>query len=100
MFLLNKSNKNKEINAESLQKIIDEQNKELLKLRWISTHIVEYEEKKKVLDEQISEYERLSDELGCLIKEQKQLNRELRQKILECKNESLKIKMQYENGGM
>lgn len=100
MFLLNKFNKNKKINAESLQKIIDKQNKELLKLRWISTYIVEYEEKKKVLDEQISEYERLSDELGCLIKEQKQLNRELRQKILECKNESLKIKMQYENGGM
>ena len=67
----------KDITIESLQKIIDQQNQELSKLRWAVTHITEYENKKKILDEQITEYHKLSSELRRLIKEQRQLNKEL-----------------------
>lgn len=77
---------------ESLQKIIDEQTRELSKLRWTSLHIKEYEEKKKQLDRQISEYRKLSNELKSLIKEQKQLNQELTENIYECKNQIKTIK--------
>ena len=77
---------------ESLQKIIDKQNKELSKLRWASLHIKEYEEKKKQLDRQISEYRKLSNELKSLIKKQKQLNQQLTENIYECKNQIKMIK--------
>ena len=88
--MIKKENSNYYI--ESLQKIIDEQNQEISKLRWASSHIKEYEEKKSQLDGQISEYRKLSNELKSLIKEQKQLNQELTENIYECKNQIKTIK--------
>ena len=85
----------KDITIESLQKIIDQQNQELSKLRWAVTHITEYENKKKILDEQITEYHKLSSELRNLIKEQRQLNRELSQNLVNCKKEIIKMNKLY-----
>ena len=91
MFLLNKVIDRK--SDKPLQKIIDQQNQELSKLRWAVTHITEYENKKKILDEQITEYHKLSSELRSLIKEQRQLNRELSQNLVNCKRKILKLKL-------
>lgn len=85
----------KDITIESLQKIIDQQNQELSKLRWAVTHITEYENKKKILDEQITEYHKLSSELRSLIKEQRQLNKELSQNLVNCKKEIIKMNKMY-----
>lgn len=85
----------KDITIESLQKIIDQQNQELSKLRWAVTHITEYENKKKILDEQITEYHKLSSELRRLIKEQRQLNKELSQNLFNCKKEIIKMNKMY-----
>lgn len=85
----------KDITIESLQKIIDQQNQELSKIRWAVTHITEYENKKKILDEQITEYHKLSSELRSLIKEQRQLNKELSQNLVNCKKEIIKMNKMY-----
>lgn len=89
------NSKIKDITIESLQKIIDQQNQELSKLRWAVTHITEYENKKKILDEQITEYHKLSSELRSLIKEQRQLNKELSQNLVNCKKEIIKMNKMY-----
>lgn len=95
--LLKNNSQIQNMTIESLQKIIDQQNQELSKLRWAATHITEYENKKKILDEQIADYRKLSSELRSLIKEQKQLNKELSQNLINCKKE---INKMYQNKGV
>lgn len=76
----------------SLQRIIDEQNRELSKLRWAATHVEEYEAKQNKLDELIKEQHELCDEARERLKQYIELNKELSLRITECKKEIEKIK--------
>ena len=76
----------------SLQRIIDEQNRELSKLRWAATHVEEYEAKQNKLDELIKEQHELCVEARARLKQYIELNKELSLRIAECKKEIEKIK--------
>lgn len=90
--MLKKGNSNYYI--ESLQKIIDEQNREISKLRWAASHIKEYEIKQEKLNELIKEHGRLCEEARKQLKNYIELNREMSSRIAECKKEIEKINNQ------
>lgn len=74
---------NSQINI--LQQVIDEQNKELIELRWAAQNYKELKEKKHELDALIKEHTRLCKEAREQIAEYQNLNMELTSTIAGCK---------------
>lgn len=85
---------NTDYSVESLQKIIDEQNREISKLHWASSHIEEYEAKQEKLNKLINEHNKLCIEARLQLKKYIELNKELSLRIAECKKEIDKIRNQ------
>lgn len=71
--------------ADILQDIVDQQNKELIELRWAAQNYKELKEKKHELDALIKEHTRLCKESREQIAEYQKLNMELISTIAECK---------------
>ena len=68
-----------------LHEIVNQQNKELLDLRWAAQNYKELQEKKRELDELIKTHTELCKEAREQIAEYQKLNNELTRTIAECK---------------
>ena len=78
---------NSQINI--LQQVIDEQNKELIELRWAAKNYKELKEKRNELESLIKEHQQLCKEARGQIAEYQKLNIELTSTIAECKKNML-----------
>lgn len=75
----------KKSRTDILQDIVDQQNKELIELRWAAQNYKELKEKQHELDVLIKEHTRLCKEARAQIVEYQKLNMELTSTIAECK---------------